>query len=240
MTILAPRGAEAWAVRRAHTDRRVVAIPPGPAAATALPPFEPDETVLVLGLCGALREYRAGDVVVYRGIALEQRRAPDPHVAADRGIMGTDPCRSAIACAFDAALAESLRARLAGPGITLHSAIACTTDHVVTTRSERRALAERFEADVVDMEGAHLAAALAARGVRFAMIRVVSDDASRDLPALAGAIRPDGRLDGARIALAFARDPFGALAFVRDVRTALAALTAVTRALAAAHPLTRV
>ncbi len=105
-------------------------------------------------------------------------------------------------------------------------------DHVVTTRAERRTLAERYDADVVDMEGAHLAAALAAQGVRFAMVRVVSDDASRDLPALQGAIRADGRVDGARIALAFARSPWGAFRFARDVRTALARLTAVARALA--------
>jgi purine-nucleoside phosphorylase len=238
MTILVPRGAEAWAVRRAHTIHRVVAIPAGPAAA-ALPPLEADDIVLVLGLCGALRERRTGDVVIYRGIAPDPDIAPERDLAADRGIMGADPCPSSIAYAFDAALAESLGACLTASGIAVHSAIACTTKHVVTTRSERRALAERLDADVVDMEGADLAAALALRGVRFAMVRVVSDDASRDLPALAGAIRSDGRVDGARIALAFARSPWSALAFVRDVRTALARLTTVTRALAVTGALTQ-
>lgn len=210
MTILVPRGAEAAAVRRAHTVRHVVAIPPGSVAAAALPPFGRGENVLVLGLCGALREHQVGDVVVYRGIAAEgTSTAPAP----------------------DAALAEALVTRLGALGVPAFPVVACTADHVVTTRAERRALAQRCAADVVDMESLHLAQALAARGARFAMVRVVSDDASRDLPALRGAIRADGRIDGARIALAFARSPIGALAFVRDVRTALARLTAVTRAL---------
>lgn len=210
MTILVPRGAEAAAVRRARTALGVVAIPPGSAASAALPPFDRGETVLVLGLCGALRERRVGDVAIYHGIAAEEGRAPAP----------------------DATLAETLFTRLGALGIPAFPVVACTADHVVTTRSERRALAEGYAADVVDMEGTFLAAALAARGVRLAMVRVVSDDASRDLPALRGAIRADGRTDGARIALAFARAPVGALAFVRDVRTALARLTTVTRALA--------
>lgn len=196
-------------MRRARTDQRVVAVAPGLAATAALPPFDRDPIVLVLGLCGALRDRRVGDVVVYRGIAT------------DTG-----------AVALDAALAESLAARLYQSGAPAFPVVACTTDHVVTTCAERRVLAERYHADAVDMEGAHLATALAARGARFAMVRVVSDDASRDLPALQGAIRADGRIDGARIALAFARSPLSAFAFVRDVRTALARLTAVTSALA--------
>ena len=208
MTVLVPRGAEAWAVRRARGAHRVVPIAPGRGAGAALPAFERGETVVVLGLCGALRERRVGDVVVYRG------------VAADEGSV-----------ALDAALADALGERLNGFGIRAFGVVACTTDHVVTARAERRALAERYGADTVDMEGACLAAALAARGVRFAMVRVVSDDGSRDLPALQGAIRPDGRVDGLRIGLAFARAPAGALAFVCDVRTALTGLTTVARAL---------
>jgi adenosylhomocysteine nucleosidase len=214
MTIFVPRGAEAAAVRRARTPHRVVAVAAGRAAAGALQPFQPGEVAVVLGLCGALRERRVGDVVVYHAIAADETTL------------------EAVTPAVDAAFSETLAERLRALAVPTFSVTACTTDHVVTTRAERRTLAERYDADVVDMEGAHLAAALAARGVRFAMVRVVSDDASRDLPALEGAIRADGRVDGARIALAFARSPWGAFAFVHDVRTALAGLTAVARVLA--------
>jgi hypothetical protein len=109
---------------------------------------------------------------------------------------------------------------------TLHLPLvdACTTDHVVTTRRERAALAERYRADVVDMEGTHLAAALAGRHLPYAMLRVVSDDPTRDLPALERAI-VEGRVDGLRIALAFVRAPGAAYAFIRDVRHALTELS---------------
>ncbi len=80
------------------------------------------------------------------------------------------------------------------------------------------------------MEGTHLAAELAARGVRFAMVRVVSDDASRDLPPIEDAIDAQGRVRPLALALAFVRAPRAAFAFVRDVRRALNVLTATARA----------
>jgi hypothetical protein len=63
------------------------------------------------------------------------------------------------------------------------------------------------------------------------MVRVVSDDASRDLPALERAIRADGSIDVLRIAAAFVRSPRAAYAFIRDVRHALGRLTKITRTL---------
>jgi adenosylhomocysteine nucleosidase len=204
VTILVPRGAEAAAVRRAHTAAQVIELRAGRAAAGTLSAMTADDPCIVLGLCGALRELRAGDVVVYRSVAFAEHRT-----------------------ALDADLAAALAARV--PGARL--ADACTTDHVVTSMRERAELAERYGADVVDMEGSTLADALASRNQRFAMIRVVSDDATRDLPALEGAIRADGRLDIARIAYALLRRPRAALAFVRNVRLALRTLTLVAEKL---------
>jgi hypothetical protein len=122
---------------------------------------------------------------------------------------GTYPC--------DETLAHTLRLPLVD---------ACTTDHVVTTRRERDALAQRYHADVVDMEGTHVAATLLSRRQPCTMLRVVSDDPTRDLPALERAI-VDGRVDSLRIALAFVRAPSAAYAFIRDVRRALTELSRV-------------
>jgi hypothetical protein len=205
VTILVPRGAEAAAVRRGRTGARVVELPAGRAAGDALPAIPPGETCIVLGLCGALRGLGVGDVVVYRSVADAVHRTT-----------------------LDPDLAAALAAHSPGSSVV----DACTTDHVVTSSRERADLATRFGADVVDMEGSALAAALAARRIGFAMVRVVSDDAARDLPALDGAIRADGRLDVARVASAFVLRPRAALAFVRDVRHALHTLTEVARTLA--------
>ena len=201
MTILVPRGAEAAAVRRAQPAARIVELAAGSAAAGALPDSFAGDAI-VLGLCGALRDLRAGDVAVYQSVGDGTQRV-----------------------GLDAVLAAALTAHV--PGAVLSDAY--TADHVVTSVHERGELARRYAAGVVDMEGTALAAALASRGVRFAMIRVVSDDASRDLPALGAAIRPDGTLDAVRVALAFVRRPRAALAFVRDVQRALRSLTAVAR-----------
>lgn len=201
-TILVPRGAEAAAVRRARSSARVVEVPAGAAAAAALPDFAPDEAVIVLGLCGALWRLKTADVAIYGRVAdAAHAFIPDPP------------------------LLDALTAAL--PGATVVNA--CTSKRIVTTAAARTALAERFNAAVVDMEGTHLAAALALRGVRFAMVRVVSDDASRDLPPIADAIDGQGRVRALRLAAAFARTPGAAFAFVRDVRRALAALTVTAR-----------
>ncbi len=196
MTIVVPRGAEARAVRKGNPQARIVEVAAGAQAGTLLPEIAAGELVVVLGLCGALRDRRVGDVVVYRRVA-------DGTAAID----------------LDAALREELAPVL---GATIVDA--WTADHVVTTVTERTALASRSQADVVDMEGTHLARALAARGVRIAMVRVVSDDASRDLPALERAVRANGTVDAARIAWAFVRTPRAAFAFARDVRSALSRL----------------
>ena len=190
-------------MRRARPSARVVELPAGGAAASTLPSFEDGETVIVLGLCGALRRLRTGDVTIYgRVVDAARTFALEPRVM------------------------DALSAALPGAIV----ANACTTDRIVTTVAERTALARRFDTDVVDMEGTHLAAALAARGVRFAMVRVVSDDASRDLPPIGDAVDAQGRLRPLRIALAFARAPRAAFAFVRDVRRALATLRRVAHA----------
>jgi hypothetical protein len=200
VTIVVPRGAEAAAVRRARPSARVVEVAAGARAATGLPTFEDDDTVVVLGLCGALHGASAGDVVVYRRVV-------------DDG----------ASFALEAALRDGLASSLGADVVD-----ACTANHVVTTLAERSALASRYDATVVDMEGTHLAAALAARGIRFAMVRIVSDDDSRDLPALKRAIRADGSIDVLRIATAFARAPRAAYAFIRNVRHALGRLTEIT------------
>ena len=189
-------------MRRARLSARVVEVPAGAAAAAALPEFEEGETVVVLGLCGALWRLKAGHVVIYGRVAdAAHAFVPDP------------------------LLSDALKAAL--PGATVVNA--CTSKRVVTTIAARVDLAERFNAAVVDMEGTHLAAALALRGVRFAMVRVVSDDASRDLPPISDAIDEQGRVRALRLTVAFARAPLGAFVFARDVMSALNVLTRVTR-----------
>ena len=162
---------------------------------------------MVTGLCGALGAHRAGAILLYR------------EVVDDAGVLRCD----------DALLARLGRAL---PGAALVRA--CTAGRVVTTAAERAALAARFDAGAVDMEATHLARALAARAIPFAMVRVASDDASRDLPPIGDAIDTGGSLHAGRLAVAFARSPRAALEFVRGVVGALRALRALVASLSAA------
>jgi nucleoside phosphorylase len=203
MAFVVPRGAEEAAVRRAVPDARIIPIAAG-SRATAADALMPGETAIVVGLCGALRAHRVGETVIYR------------ELADDVGRISTD-----------AAALKTVRARLPGAALVA----AATADHVVTRAAERLALAEHFAADVVDMEGTHLARAFAERGIPYAMVRVVSDDASADLPPIEDAIAPDGSLRPLRLAGAFVRDPAAAARFIRDVQRALAALRATAAAL---------
>ncbi len=57
-----------------------------------------------------------------------------------------------------------------------------TVDAIIETVAEKQVLRERFEADVVDMETSAVASLCAERSLRFLSIRVISDDASHDLP----------------------------------------------------------
>jgi adenosylhomocysteine nucleosidase len=81
-------------------------------------------------------------------------------------------------------------------------------EKVVAARSVKAALRLRTGAAAVDMES-HIAAAYAAEaGLPFAALRVISDPASRALPALAmAAIKPNGDIDLRTVLRGVARNP---------------------------------
>jgi hypothetical protein len=204
VTILAPRGAEEHAVRRTASGATVIPIAAGAASATLPPGLDGAAFVVVAGLCGSLTAARVGDVVVYTRIV-------GAEVAED--------------------LDEAAVARVLGLFSLARPVVACSTDHVVTKAAERVALAAHFSADVVDMEALHVARALRARGIAFAMVRVVSDDPSADLPPIEHALDPNGVIRPLALATAFARAPLAAVRFVRDVQMSLRVLGSVGAAL---------
>jgi uridine phosphorylase len=109
-----------------------------------------------------------------------------------------------------------------------------TSPRIVTTTVERAELAARYDADVVDMEGTHVARALASRGFGCAMVRVVSDGSDAELPPIANAIDAEGTLQPLVLAAAFAREPVAAVRFIGDVRQALRVLSDVAAQLTSA------
>jgi hypothetical protein len=197
LTLLVPQGAEERAIRRAAPAANVVAVRAG-AKAAHLPERLPDGLIVVMGLCGALRNVRTGDCTIFRDVTDEAGRYT-----------------------FDEELVRTIAAKLPAAKL-VHG---CTAGHVVTRAAERAALAAAYNADAVDMEGTHLARALAARGRASVIVRVASDDPSFDLPPIEDAFDPTGNLRPLHLARAFAAKPIAALHFIRNVRQALTTLT---------------
>ncbi len=206
LTLLVPRGAEAAAVRRAAPGAEIVEIAAGAAAGSVSTAIGPGAFAVVVGLCGSLGAARVGDVVAYERIV-------DPS--------GTIAVDAAALARVDGLLPGTARAT------------AWTAERVVTEAAERATIAARTGATVVDMEAAPLARALSARGVGFAMVRVVSDDPRFDLPPIGDALDPSGSIRPLALATAFARRPVAAARFVRDVQASLRVLGSVAAALGA-------
>jgi hopanoid-associated phosphorylase len=96
-----------------------------------------------------------------------------------------------------------------GDGVrSVRRGILAGSEIVVPSPGDKAALRAATAAVAVDMES-HIAASYAAgAGLPFAALRVVSDPASRALPAIAThALKPDGRVDVWKVLRAVAREP---------------------------------
>jgi hopanoid-associated phosphorylase len=89
------------------------------------------------------------------------------------------------------------------------------TEEVVSASHVKAALHSETGAAAVDMES-HIAADYAAKArLPFAALRVISDPASRELPALAASvIKPNGDIDLRKVMHGIARDPLSLLDLV--------------------------
>jgi hopanoid-associated phosphorylase len=113
------------------------------------------------------------------------------------------------------ALNDELVARLAlGRRRVVRGGLA-GVEQVIAARAGKAALWSETGAAAVDMES-HIAAAYAAEaGLPFAALRVISDPASRALPAIAmSAIKPNGDIDLGKVLRGVARNPLSLRALV--------------------------
>lgn len=196
--ILVPQGAEYRAVcQGANAAIKVVAIPAGQAVADFLDStlIPEHSALLVMGLCGSLSsQIRIGKIALYQ---------------------------SCVNLAGEEKLCDrSLTQRLQN-----HLGVACVrglvSDRVICSAEEKRSLGEKYQADVVDMEGWAIA-----KRFSVAMLRVVSDDVQFDLPDLSDAI-VDGKIQGMRMAKAMVKKPISASRLIRGSLSGLKRLRQV-------------
>lgn len=222
-SILVPQGPEHQSVLKglkgAAIAPRVVAIPIGPqAVARALthPATCPGKRVLVAGLCGSLSAARSvGAIVLYADCI--------------------DLQNDSAVLAFDGPLTGWIQQKLQGKAHTEATIVrGLASDRWIHRAAEKRQLQERFEATVVDMEGASVLRSLG-RGRAVAMLRVVGDDCRGDLPDLAGAIDAEGQLRPFPLLKSCLRQPVAAARLVGGSLRGLAVLQAAIAELFAAR-----
>ncbi|UTD26415.1 phosphorylase [Bradyrhizobium sp. WD16] len=163
--------------------------------------------IVSFGVAGGLDpELRSGDVVVATEVVTHERRW------------------QAVAAARDGmvSLSGSGRPRVIG-------GILAGSEDVVLGPAVKAELRARTGAAAVDMES-HIAASYAEdNGLPFAAVRVISDPASRSLPALAmDALKPDGKVDIWKVMRGIAINPMAIPALVsagRDFNRALRSLS---------------
>jgi adenosylhomocysteine nucleosidase len=175
------------------------------------------DALIVVGLAGGLDPaLRVGDAVLYdlcydaRAIDFTRREWPDREQVA--AIAGNGPL-SGFLCA---ALSRSGLSFVRAPGITI--------DRIVTEAKEKLALGAHYGAAAVDMETYEALRACARRDLPAVALRVISDEAGRDIPDFNRVYNADGRMNGWRTLGAMAARPSAAFRLLLTVRRALQSL----------------
>lgn len=150
--------------------------------------------VIVMGLCGSLTPtLTVGDTVLYRQ-CVDAQSIQSEHV---------------LACSTDLPL-DSAKDSISS--VTLVTGVTC--ERVVSKVVDKHHLGQRFQAQVVDMEGCAALKALNQKVKAVSMLRVVSDDAEHDLPSLEGAFDPEGNIRPWIMARQFLKQPGGAVRLI--------------------------
>jgi nucleoside phosphorylase len=181
------------------------------------------DALIVVGLAGGLDpKLRVGDAVLYdlcydgRAIDLTRRERPDREEVA--------------AIAGDELLSDFLYAALTRSGLSFVREPGITVGRVVTEAGEKLALRAHYGAAAVDMETFEALSVCARLGLPAAALRVISDEAGRDIPDFNRVYNANGRINGWRMAAAMMARPSAAFRLLLTIRRALRSLRASLQA----------
>ena len=181
------------------------------------------DALIIAGLAGGLdQRLQVGDAVLYtlcydaRATDLTRRERP--------GREGV------VATACDEALSGYLYVALTRSGLSFIRAPGITVGMVITEAKEKLAFGAHYGAAAVDMETYETLDACARSGQPAAALRVISDEAGRDIPDFNRIYNADGRMNGWRTLAAMAARPSATLRLLLTVKPALQSLRATLQA----------
>ncbi len=209
-TIVVPQGAEHQAVCRGlqQTNKiQVIAIPIGTKDVLQVLvkrsfEFTTPQRVLIMGLCGSLsQQHSVGDAVLYQDCC-----------NLNREYLNLEP-----------ELTTMIHNKL-----SLNLVTGLTSDRPIYLAAQKRKLAQQYAVEALDMEGYGYIKELQRQGISVAMLRVVSDDLTGNIPNLSSAIDEDGNLKFLPLAIAFLRQPIAAIRLIKGSLTGLQKLQQIT------------
>lgn len=204
--ILVPAGNEYQAVLRGlgkPHQQKIIPIPIGyKPCLSSLKNFPDTAKVLLMGLGGSLSpDYGIGDVVIYQDCNYNTQIQQTDHK-----------------------LTNLLIDKLA---LKTRKARGLTSDRLIYSATEKLALGNKYDAQIVDME----AFAVLEKFTQVGIIRVISDDCQEDLPDISGAITAEGKLKPLSLAYGMLRNPYGAILLIQGSLKSLKILTEVAKGL---------
>jgi len=175
------------------------------------------DALVVAGLAGGLDpELRVGDAVLYDHCY--DARAIDPEHS-------EQPARGETAViAGDEMLSGFLFEVLTASNLPCVRGAGITVGRILTEAKDKLALGARYGAAAVDMETYEALSACARLNLPAATLRVISDEAGRDIPDFNRAYEADGRMNGRRMMMAMLARPSASLRFLLSVRSVLKSL----------------
>lgn len=211
-TIVIPQGAEYQAVCRGLPKSglaqiQIITIPIGTKnLAQVLTSYSKQlsqaKKVLMMGLCGSLKvAYQIGDGVVVKSCQ----------------DLGNNQVN------LDSELTNKIQDLL-----SVDLVAGLTSDRIITKAREKQKLSQQYPVSIVEMEGYNYIMQLQQQGLSVAMLRVVSDDLTGDIPDLSNAIDHQGNIKTMAMAIAFSKQPVAAMRLIRGSLTGLKVLEQIT------------
>lgn len=112
--------------------------------------------------------------------------------------------------------------------LSIDAVASLTSDRIITQAAAKHKLSQQYPVNVVEMEGYDYVTQLQQQGIAVAMVRVVSDDPTGNIPDLNQAVDSQGNLPTIPMAIALIKQPRAAIRLIRGSLIGLKALEQVT------------